>query len=158
MQLQDSPLTNDAVNVIGTFTAAGTLNVANGSGTNFAAGESFKLFSAGNYAGSFASLVLPPLTSNLVWNTNYLITAGSLSVAVYQPPVIGALAVSGSNLVISGSGGIGGWTYYVLTATNLSVPHWTPVVTNQFDANGNFNFTNVINTRAAQTYFLLQLQ
>jgi autotransporter-associated beta strand protein len=157
MQLQDSPLTNDAVNVIGTFTAAGTLNLANGSGTNFTAGESFKLFSAGNYAGSFASLVLPPLTSNLVWNTNYLITAGSLSVAVYQPPVIGALAVSGSNLVISGSGGIGGWTYYVLTATNLSVPHWTPVVTNQFDANGNFNFTNVINASAAQTFYRLQM-
>jgi len=158
MQLQTAPPTNDAVKVGGTFTAGGALNVTNSSGTDYTAGESFKLFTAGNYAGSFASLVLPPLTGNLVWNTNYLKKSGTVSVAVYQPPVIEALAVNASGLVISGTGGIAGWMYYVLATTNLTIPRWTPVATNQFDANGNFNFTNVINASAPQTFYRLQLQ
>ena len=157
MQLQSAPLANDAVNIAGTFAAGGTLNVANAGGTDFTAGQSFQLFNAGNRAGAFASLILPSLTGNLVWNTNYLNSAGSLSVAAYQPPVIGGLALNRSSLVISGNGGIAGWTYYVLTTTNLTIPHWTSVATNQFDGNGNFSFTNVINASAAQTFYRLQM-
>jgi rhamnogalacturonan endolyase len=158
IQLQSTPTTNAAAKVSATFTAGGTLNVTNGGGTYFAAGENYQLFSAGTYAGSFANLVLPPLPGNLVWNTNYLRTAGVLSVAAYQPPVIGGLTLNGSNLVISGTGGIAGWTYFVLTTTNLTVPPWTPVATNSFDSNGNFIFTNNPNAGASPKFFRLQLQ
>jgi len=34
---------------------------------------------------------------------------------------------------------------------------WTPVLTNQFDANGNFNFTNGMNTNIPQGYYIIQV-
>ncbi len=155
-QVQHSPLTNSAVKISGALLAGGTLNVTNLGGP-LAAGDNFQLFNAANYSGSFAGMVLPPLTGNLVWNTNRIATAGTLSVAAYLPPAIGQLNLNGTRLVISGSGGIAGWTYYVLAATNLAAG-WTPVATNQFDANGNFNVTNAVDPGAPQIFYRLQLQ
>ena len=70
---------------------------------------------------------------------------------------VGGLTLNGSRLVIRGSGGIPGWTYFVLAKTNLSLPNWTPVATNQFDVNGNFNWTNAVNPANSQSFYLLQL-
>lgn len=54
-----------------------------------AAGETFKLFAASNYAGDFASLTLPPLDAGLVWDTSNLNVDGSITViATEGPPVI----------------------------------------------------------------------
>ena len=100
--------------------------------------------------------MLPALAPNLVWNTNLLNIDGTLSVAAYAPPVIGQLTVTGTNLNVTGSGGIPGWNYYVLTATNLTAPIWLPVATNQFDADGNFNFTNAM-PPGLQRFYRLQL-
>jgi hypothetical protein len=61
-------------------------------------------------------------------------------------------------LIITGSGGIPGWNYCVLTATNLAAPNWLPAATNQFDADGNFMLTNPISSESPQIYFRLQLQ
>jgi hypothetical protein len=63
-------------------------------------------------------------------------------------------------LIMSGSWGLSNATYYVLDSTNLSLPasQWTPVLTNQFDINGNFNFTNAIDPNAVQNYYQLQSQ
>jgi hypothetical protein len=80
-----------------------------------------------------------------------------LSVAAYAPPAIGQINLAGGNLVISGSGGIAGWNYYLLAATNLAAA-WTPLATNQFDANGNFLLTNAVNPAAPQVFYKLQLQ
>jgi hypothetical protein len=43
--------------------------------------------------------------------------------------------------------------------TNLGLPAnaWTCIATNQFDATGNFIFTNAVNPDAPQTFYLLQL-
>jgi autotransporter-associated beta strand protein len=158
IQLQSVPLACGSVTVTGTFTAGGTLSAANAGGTDFTAGDSFQLFNAGGRAGEFASLILPALSGNLVWNTNYLNTLGSLSVAVYQPPIIGGLTLNGSSLIISGHGGIAGWKYNVLSTTNLTTPLWTPIASHQFDANGNFSFTNIINAGTPKTFYRLQLQ
>jgi hypothetical protein len=65
----------------------------------------------------------------------------------------------GGKLVLAGSGGITNGTYYLLASTNLAAPlsQWTRVLTNQFDAGGNFNSTNALNTNSTQTFYLLQL-
>jgi hypothetical protein len=46
----------------------------------------------------------------------------------------------------------------LLGTTNLATPisNWTRLLTNQFDANGNFNFTNAVGS-AAQSFYLLRL-
>ena len=160
MQVQHSPLTNNAANISGTLAEGGVLNVTNIGAAAFIAGDSFKLFISTNYSGAFAGYVLPPLTTNLVWNTNTLNLSGTLSVAAYLPPVIGTLNATGQNLNFSGSGGIAYWTYYVLATTNLAAGQWTPVATNQFDASGHFNMTltNAISPNSPQIFYRLQLQ
>ena len=159
MQVRPAPLTNDAVTISGTLTQGGTLNVTNLGGAP-ANGDSFKLFNAANYSGSFAGFVLPPLTGNLVWNTNALKNSGTLSVVVLTAPAIAGLQIVGGNLALNGSGGVNGWPYVILTATNLAAAQWTPVATNQFDAAGNFSaiLTNAAAPGRSQLFFRLQLQ
>jgi autotransporter-associated beta strand protein len=75
-------LTNDLLFVSGALTNGGSLIVTN-LGTNaLALGDSVTLFKAGTYAGGFANLTLPVLTSGLSWNTNMLATNGTLTVVV----------------------------------------------------------------------------
>ncbi len=158
MQVQALPQTNDMLKVSGSLTEGGTLIVSN-LGGSFANGSSFKLFYSGSYSGAFASCVLPALPGGLVWNTNALYISGSLTVVAYAPPIISAVSVdAAANLIISGTGGIPDWPYCVLSATNLAAPQWTPVVTNRFDAAGNFTITNAINGTAAQSFYRLQLE
>ena len=64
----------------------------------------------------------------------------------------------GANLVISGAGGIAGWSCFVPATTDLVAPQWPPIATGQFDAGGNFIFTNAIYPNSAQTFYGLQLQ
>jgi fibronectin-binding autotransporter adhesin len=157
VQVRHSPLSNSVARVLGTLTEGGTLNVTNIGATAFTNGDSFKLFSAATYSGSFASFVLPSLAPGLVWNTNLLPVSGTLTVAAYLPPTIGSLSVSGGGKNIGGSGGIPYWKYYVLAATNLTAPQWVPVATNQFDASGNFIVTN-LPTAGSANFYRLQLQ
>jgi autotransporter-associated beta strand protein len=157
LQIQHSPLTNSSVTVGNTLTFGGALIVTNLGGP-LASGDSFPLFTAANYVGAFTSITLPALATNLVWSTNLLGANGTLSVAAYLPPAIGQIAITGTNLIITGSGGIPGWNYCVLTATNLAAPNWLPAATNQFDADGNFMLTNPISSESPQIYFRLQLQ
>jgi hypothetical protein len=60
---------------------------------------------------------------------------------------------------MSGTGGVTNGTYYVLASTNVALPlnQWTPVVTNPFDASGNFTFTNTPAANAPQLFYRLQL-
>lgn len=71
--------TRDLLDVSGTLTYGGTLTVTNLSGT-LTNGDSFKIFDAGNYSSSFASMSLPPLAPNLMWYTDSLATSGTISV------------------------------------------------------------------------------
>ncbi len=157
MQISHSPPANDAVVVAGTLTAGGTLTVTNTGAAAFTAGDSFQLFSAGNFAGSFGHLVLPALPDGLVWNTNLFMLSGTLAVAAYSPPVIGLVTVSGDTLYLGGSGGVAYGTYYMLATTNLTMAQWTVITTNQFDAGGNFNFTDAVNPQSPQSFYRLEL-
>jgi autotransporter-associated beta strand protein len=149
---------NSAVSVAGTFTGGGSLIVSNADDPE-QTGDSFQLFNAGSYAGSFSSVTLPALTPGLYWDTSTLTNDGTIRVVIETPPAIGNIGVSGGNLVLVGAGGVTNGTYYVLTSTNLSAPltNWTRLLTNQFDNSGNFNLTNVLNTNSPQSFYLLQL-
>jgi hypothetical protein len=74
-------------------------------------------------------------------------------------PRITAFTLNGSNVVISGTNGLPGWTYDLLTSTNLGLPltNWTRTFTNQFSANGSFVITNAISPFTPQQFYLLQL-
>jgi len=151
--------TNSVVNVAGAFTWGGALVIDNADAP-LQGGDTFKLFSAGSFAGSFSGVTLPAVASGLYWNTNTFPVDGTLRVVTETPPVIGNLGLVGGKLVLAGSGGITNGTYYLLASTNLAAPlnQWTRVLTNQFDAGGNFNSTNALNTNSSQTFYLLQLQ
>jgi hypothetical protein len=67
--------------------------------------------------------------------------------------------VEGPDLILSGSGGTSNATYIVLATTNYAAPmlDWAPILTNTFDAYGQFTFTNRIVPSDNQRYFRLLL-
>jgi sulfatase modifying factor 1 len=82
--------------------------------------------------------------------------------ALGQGPTIVATSLSGTNLLLSGSSGQSGGTYYVLTSTDVSLAlsQWGRVATNVLGASGNFTLT-VTNTFAPgtpQRFYVLELQ
>jgi autotransporter-associated beta strand protein len=157
-EISHSPLANDLAVVSGALTGNGTLMVTNIGATALMAGDSFTLFNAGSYNGAFTNVILPSLNSGLAWNTNALNSSGVISVVSTTPPVINSVSWSGNNFAFSGTGGVAGANFYVLASTNIGTPlsNWTPLLTNQFDGNGNFNFTNGTGTNA-QNFYRLQL-
>jgi autotransporter-associated beta strand protein len=157
LQLNKTAATNGVLTVAGSIVYGGTLALTNVSGT-LAPGDTFKLFSATTYGGGFSNVTPAIPGLNLAWNTNELNT-GVLSV-VPQPtpqPKMG-IALGANGLVMSGSNGVANWPYYVLATTNVETPfsNWTPLLSNSFDGNGNFIFTNGSGSNAQQ-FFILQL-
>ena len=149
---------SDQVSVTGDLTLGGTLNISNAGG--FGPGN-YTLFTYGG------ALSVGTLTIGNTPNTNFTCSIdtsvqGQVNLIVQSsaPLVISGIKLSGGNLVLNGSGGPASGNYYVLTSTNLTVPltNWTRLLTNQFDAGGNFNFTNPMSTNALQSFYLLQLQ
>ncbi len=157
--ISHSPLMNDSAIVFGALTNGGTLIVTNSGGSALAAGDSFELFNAGSYNGTFANVVLPTLNPGLAWNTNALNSSGVISVVSTVPPVINSVLLSGNNFVFTGTGGMAGTNFYVLASTNISIPlsNWTRLFTNQFDGNGSFSVTNALDANSPQNFYLLQL-
>jgi autotransporter-associated beta strand protein len=153
---------NDTVQASGAIHFGGTLNLANVSGAPLAAGNTFTIFSAGSYSGSFTAGIVPPTPgSGLTWDTTQLLTSGTISVkAAAAQPVLSGPFISGTNFIFSGSNGPANHNFVVLTSTNLTAPlaNWVPVLTNSFDNNGNFNATNGINPAAGKGFYLLQVQ
>jgi hypothetical protein len=88
---------------------------------------------------------------------NYLAGTNNLS-QVVKAPQFGGISVGANGLVMSGSWGSPDGTYYILVSTNISLPlnQWTPLLTNQFDNNGNFNFTNIPDPGMPQQFYILQ--
>lgn len=72
-------------------------------------------------------------------------------------PKISRTAIIGNEFIFGGTDGVPGWTYHVLSSTNLSLPAaaWNMVATNQFDGTGNFNVTNITLATAEKYYRVL---
>ena len=86
MDINKTAGTRDVFATPGALTLGGTLVVTNLGGT-FANGDSFALFEAGSFAGTFAAYTLPALDTGLEWDTSGLAVNGTLrvklSVATY---------------------------------------------------------------------------
>jgi len=133
----------------------GTLNVTNLAG--FGVGTYTLINYGGALSGTLPAIGSKPAGFSCTVNTN---TAGQvrLIVQTQTPPVFGGIRVVGTNLTFSGNGGPTNVAYYVLAATNVALPltNWARIATNQFDGNGHFSFTNVLNTNAPQSFYLLE--
>jgi hypothetical protein len=117
---------------------------------------------SGGAATSVATLL--PARTNIITgiylgDVNYLASTNALN-QVVKVAQFNAMKLGGNGLVLGGSGGSPNGTYYVLVSTNMAAPlsNWTPVLTNQFDSSGNFNFTNGNNTNLPQGFYIIQIQ
>jgi len=74
-----------------------------------------------------------------------------------MPPDFTSFQIFGSDLVLSGTGPTNG-TCIVLVASeaNAAFNQWTSIATNSCDANGQFRFTNAINTGISTRFYRLQ--
>ena len=140
------------------LTFGGTLTLSN-LGPAYAAGNTFPLFTATNYAGAFAAIVPATPGSGLYWDTSKLAVNGTLAVAALPSPVITGWQFGGNQLVLRGTnGGAAGSLFYTLAGTNLLLPftNWPIVATNLFGPGGGFAITNFW-TAGPQMYFMLRL-
>jgi hypothetical protein len=144
--------------ISGPVALTGTLGVTLNGTYVPAVGDSFTPLTYGSYSGAFTATNLPPLVA---WRAAYGATAVTVSVAqAGLIPEFTTAVWSGGNLIFSGTNGAPGSPYWVLSSTNLAVPlaQWTPVFTNNFDANGRFSYTNVPGPTRPQQFFILKLQ
>ncbi len=157
VDLDGSQNTNDVLRS-GTINFGGTLNLV-GIGT-FSPGTSFKIFDAGTYTGSFATVTPSIPGPGLNWDTSALSTSGILKIGgtAQANPKIGAVSRSGNNVVVSGTGGVVGATYTVLSSTNIAQPvgTWTPVATNNFGAGGAFTLTIPVDPATQARFFVIR--
>jgi fibronectin-binding autotransporter adhesin len=159
MKIRATNSTGDLLFATNGITYGGTLVVTNLSGT-ITNGQTFQLFSATNYTSTFSTLVLPSATG-LTW-TNNLAVNGTISASVVTGPPpqphITSISLTGTNLVINGTNGLGGEQYNLLTTTNLALPltSWTVLPTNTFSS-ANFSLTNGVNPGAPQSFYILRV-
>ena len=107
--------TSDLLTGVTTLTRGGTLTVT-ATGTALVGGDSFHLFIAGNYAGSFATINLPTLASGLAWDTHNLGVNGNIAV-VSTTAVSLAPNFSGGNLNLTWPSDHAGWRLEIQTNT-----------------------------------------
>jgi autotransporter-associated beta strand protein len=135
---------SDKLTVNGTPTWGGHLQVVLAPGAALPGpGDTFVLFNKVG-SGSFASKSLPALRAGLTWNDKIAVD-GTLSVAgTLANPVITDVHLEGTNLILSGTGGVDGMSYNVITSTNVAAPinQWTTAATAVFGPGGTFSFTN----------------
>lgn len=148
---------NDFISVMGALnnTNNGTVTV-NNLGPELAVGDKFTLFSQPVVGGNTLAIT----GGGAVWSNN-LVNDGSIIVlsTTVPKPVIRTFAVTGGNVLISGTNGPATHAYHLLSSTNLTIPlaDWTSVYTNSFDGSGNFNITNPVGG-APQDFYILQSQ
>jgi autotransporter-associated beta strand protein len=155
MELNKTGGTFDQISGATSITYGGTLSVTNLAGS-LVAGDSFKLFTAGSYGGTFAAITPATPGAGLAWDTSGLTNGTLRVVATAAGPTIGKITVSGGNIILSGQNNNGGGgTYHIITTTNL-VTNWVVLTNGTFDNNGNFSSTNAVGT-SAQRFYRLQV-
>jgi hypothetical protein len=75
-------------------------------------------------------------------------------------PHIAQVTLAGGALILSGTNGLPGATYFVLSSPDVAAPleGWMRVATNAFDPEGNFSFTNPVTETAPQEFYRLHMQ
>jgi fibronectin-binding autotransporter adhesin len=127
-------------------------------GNALASGDAIKLFSATNYSGTFSSIIPSTPGSGLAWSQSTIDTDGTLRVVSTAAPHIATVSITGTNLVINGTGASASAGYSILTQTNLLQPisNWILVGTGTTDGSGNFSFTNGISPTTPARFYLFR--
>jgi len=110
MKVDATASASSAVTGISTVTYGGTLVLQNVSGI-LTAGQTFTLFTAGTYSGSFSSVVSHTPGQTVTWDTSQLAVNGTVKVATAAaaPPVSLAPVVSGGNVNLAWPAAQTGW-------------------------------------------------
>ena len=140
LYLNQSTATNDVLQA-GTVTYGGTLTVTNLAGTPVA-GNSFHLFNAGSYGGTFAATNLPPLGSGLGWNWNPAVGTLSVIATVNTTPTNLVSVVAGNVLTLSWPADHIGWR---LVAQTNSISTGLVADTNAWFTVSGSTATNLLN-------------
>lgn len=159
IEIQKAPHPNDLVRVLGALTHGGTLVVTNVGATPLAAGDSFQLFTAATRSGSFSGINLPSLNSGLAWNTNALLTSGTIFVISIAPPMFNSVAAIGAGGLRLNFSGPTGFNYEVRASTNVAltpITTWTVLTTGTFTA-GPVVFDDLTATNQAQRFYRIRL-
>lgn len=136
---------------------------------NYTAGstnETVNLSRAGLPPGVFAATNLWNGTVTTVSNS-FNVSLNARQAKLFRLGLAGGLpspefttltSTGAGGLVFYGSNGTPGWKYRVLISTNLTlpVPQWLCLVTNTFDANGNFVFTDSVAPATLQQFYWLE--
>ena len=152
------PGTNDLIQSGSTITYSGTLNLVNLGAAPLSAGNSFQIFSATNFHGSFNTISPAVPAAGLQWDTTGLNSGKIKVIVVPSAPVINKVGTSAGNLIFGGTNGTPGGSYLVLTSTNLCTPivKWISLATNNYDTNRIFFVTNQIMPGTSQRFFCIQ--
>jgi len=117
------------------------------------------------YTGNdpFASLVLgstpPGYTVSLVDNAGISVDVMIMPTAAPSTPHITGISISGTTLHLTATNGNDNAQFALVSSTNLTLPlsQWTPVLTNNFDSNGNLNLTtNVVDPSVSRQFYMLR--
>jgi len=73
-------------------------------------------------------------------------------------PVFASAVLSGTNLILSGSNGINGAPYHLLTSTNVALPmsNWTRLLTNAYGVGGSFSENIPMDSADCVRFYRLQ--
>ena len=122
--------------------------------------------------GTFATSIVGAMSqfqaSGTVLTNNYAIYYDlTANITVGTPPsplvspTISSIALTPDGIVLSGTNNNGTTAghYAVLLSTNISLPlgSWTPIITQAFNPDGTFGYTNAVGTNSLQFYLLQAL-
>jgi autotransporter-associated beta strand protein len=148
---------SDRLATSGTINYGGTL-VVNNTGGPLQPGDTFTLFTAGTYTGSFSTLTLPDY---YVWDTSQLAVTGKISVvSVSSGPTLSAdfSNLAGGTVNVSAIHGAANAPYSILTSTNAALPvsMWSNALSGNFDGSGNLSTTGItVDPSLPQQFFII---
>ena len=144
--------TNDLVRGLRTATFGGTLVVINLAGS-LTSNDTFKLFDATNYSGSFAAVILPALGSSLNWSNRLALDGTIRVVALPVPPVLNFTASTTNTFRLNWTNGAA--TFHLQSQTN---PLTLGLSSNWFDFPGGSNppVSATINRTSGSIFFRLK--
>jgi hypothetical protein len=156
MDLDPISGTNDTIKGLASITYGGTLDVGHFATSGYTLTNTFKLFYANSYSGSFDAI--NPLTAGgqYGWDTSTLAVDGTLRIMPAKPRV-NSVVISGGSLQISGVAGPSGAAYDVLASNELTpVATWPVIQSSSFNADGTFSFSVPIDGTTPHQYFRIR--
>jgi hypothetical protein len=157
MEISKAANTNDAIVGLTTVNYGGALVINQLDATPFVGGESYKLFAAVVYGGSFSSITLPSLPAGLSWDTTQLGVNGTIRVSAtpVAPTLSGIVSAGGGSFTLSFSGP-SGQSYKVLATNFVTAPvaTWPVLTTGTFGATP-ATFTDLSATNDTDRFYLI---